>query len=262
MHRKLLKPAIYLLVLIIPLCIVLFKPKSPHAVIVLDRASKPINFVQGFVFEMKKFIFFRDTWDAYVRLRNQTDLLKAKVIKLQEMNLESRRLENINNYRRQQSYATVVANVIGRDPSSWNASLILDRGSAHFIKVGMPVIIPLGIVGRIIEVGKTTSKAILLSDPNFSVAAVIQRTRENGLLTGTLQGICRLQYLTDTADVKVGDKVVTSKLSSAFPEGLFVGTIIDVQASRNSHTVECLVAPAVDLSVLEEVVILKSGVSL
>lgn len=194
-----------------------------------------------------------------MRLRNQTDLLKAKVIKLQEMNLEANRLEAINEYRRHQTFTTVVANVVGRDPSSWNASLILDKGSIHAIKVGMPIVSPLGVVGKIIEVGKTTSKAILLSDPNFSVAAVVSRTREHGLLTGTLQGVCRLQYLTDNADVKVGDKVVTSKLSSSFPEGLFVGTIVDVQASQNSHTVECLVDPAVDLSVLEEVVILKSG---
>ncbi len=194
-----------------------------------------------------------------MRLRNQTDLLKAKVIRLQEMNMEAGRLGAISDYRRQQTFTTVVANVIGRDPSSWNASLILDKGSAHFVKVGMPVLSPLGVVGKVIEVGKTTSKAILLSDPNFSVAAVVSRTRENGLLTGTLQGICRLQYLTDNADVKVGDKVVTSKLSSTFPEGLFIGTIVDVQAAANSHTVECLVSPAVDLSILEEVVILKTG---
>lgn len=173
--------------------------------------------------------------------------------------MEAQRFQAISEYRHHQTFSTVVANVIGRDPSSWNASLILDKGSAHFVKPGMPVLSPLGVVGKVIEVGKTTSKAILLSDPNFSVAAVVSRTRENGLLAGTLQGICRLQYLTDNADVKVGDKVVTSKLSSSFPEGLFIGTIVDVQAAENSHTVECLVSPAVDLSILEEVVILKSG---
>ncbi len=259
MYRKLFKPAIYCCLVLIPLCIVLFKPKTPGAIAILDKASRPVNAVQEFVFEFKKLFYYHDTWDSYVRLRNQTDLLKAKVIKLQEMSKENVRLEAISEFRRHQTFTTVVANVIGRDPSSWNASLILDKGSAHFIKIGMPVLSPLGVVGKIIEVGKTTSKAILLSDPNFSVAALVSRTRENGLLTGTLQGICRLQYLTDNADVKVGDQVVTSKLSSAFPDGLFVGTIVDVVATQNSHTVECLVNPAVDLSTLEEVVILKSG---
>ena len=98
---------------------------------------------------------------------------------------------------------------------------------------------------------------ILVSDPTFAVAAVVGRSRENGLLTGTLQGVLRLQYLTDNADVKVGDTVVTSRLSTAFPEGILIGQITDVQASVNAHSVECLVDPAVDLSELEEVIVIK-----
>ena len=238
----------------------LFKPKSPNAIALLDKTSKPINIVQDFAFEFKKLWYYHDTWDVYVKLRNQTDLLKAKVVKLQNLYLEEDRLKEISDFRKHQTFSSIVANVIGRDPSNWNASLILDKGSAHFIKSGQPVLSPLGVVGKIIEVGKTTAKAILLSDPNFSVAAVVERTRENGLLTGTLQGICRLQYLTENADVKVGDRVITSKLSSSFPDGLIIGTIVDVQASQNTHTVECLVEPAVDLSTLEEVVIIKNGV--
>ena len=152
-----------------------------------------------------------------------------------------------------------MAIVIGRDPSSWNASLIIDKGHVEGIEVGQPVVSPLGVVGRIFEVGHNTSKVILLSDPTFAVAAVVERSRENGLLTGTLQGVLRLQYLTDNADVKVGDSLVTSRLSSAFPEGILIGQITDVQASVNSHTVECLVDPAVDLSELEEVIVIKKG---
>jgi len=113
------------------------------------------------------------------------------------------------------------------------------------------------VVGRVFEVGHNSSKVVLLSDPTFAVAAVDERSRENGLLTGTLQGVLRLQYLTENADVKVGDVLVTSRLSTAFPEGVLIGQITDVQASANSHTVECLVEPAVDLSELEEVIVIK-----
>ncbi len=173
------------------------------------------------------------------------------------MSQAQERYEKIQDFRDNQNYASIVANVIGRDPSNWNASLIIDRGHAEGIEVGQPVVSPLGVVGRIFEVGQNTSKVILLSDPTFAVAAVVQRSRENGLLTGTLQGVLRLQYLTDNADVKVGDTVVTSRLSTAFPEGILIGQITDVQASVNTHTVECLVDPAVDLSELEEVIVIK-----
>jgi rod shape-determining protein MreC len=85
----------------------------------------------------------------------------------------------------------------------------------------------------------------------------VQRTRESGLLTGSLGGLCRLAYLTEKADVKVGDRIITSRLSSSFPEGILIGVVEDVQASENSHTVECLVEPAVDLSQIEEVIVIK-----
>ncbi len=257
MFHKYLKPAVYLALLILPLCIAFSKPRSTTAVPVLDAGAKPLGLVQGVAFEFKKVLYYRDTYAEYVRLRKQTDLLKAKLIRQQEAMQEALRLEQIAAFRRSQPSVTVIASVIGRDPSNWNASLILDKGEKDGIKIGMPVLSPLGVIGRIMEVGRTTAKAMLLADPNFSVAAVVSRTRESGLLTGTLQGICRLQYLTENADVKVGDRVVTSKLSTAFPEGILIGSVVDVQAAASSHAVECLVEPAVDLSQIEEVIIVK-----
>ena len=218
---------------------------------------RPVGVLQAPAFELKKLFFYRETYDDYVRLKKQNEILKAKLIAIRENTLSQERDEKIQAFRNNQNYASIVANIIGRDPSNWNASLIIDRGHNEGVEVGQPVVSPLGVIGRIFEVGHNTSKVILLSDPTFSVAAVVERSRENGLLTGTLQGSLRLQYLTDNADVKVGDAVVTSRLSTAFPQGILIGQITDVQASANSHTVECLVDPAVDLSELEEVIVIK-----
>lgn len=258
MFRKYLKPSIYLAVLIIPFFIVFFRPKSLSAVPVLDIAAKPVGLVQGLLFEFKKIFYYRDTHDQYIKLKKQNDLLKGQIAKMRVVLQEAKRLEEIEDFRRKTSYPTVIASIIGRDPSNWNASLILNKGAAHGIKPGMPVINTQGVVGKILEVGHSTSKAIMVADPNFSVAAVVARNRESGLLSGTLQGICRLQYLTENADIKVGDQVITSKLSTSFPEGIIIGTVVDVRASVNSHTVECLVEPAVDLSQIDEAVIIKN----
>ena len=257
MFSKRLKPFVYLAILIVPFYIVFARPKAINAPAILDKASGPIHVVQKFIFEMQKFWYYRETYDEYALLKKRTDLLRAKIIKLQEEEKQDQRLAKIADFRRSQPFVSLVADVIGRDPSNWDASLILNKGSSDGIKVGMPVISFLGVVGKIMEVGRTTSKAVLVSDPNFSVAAIDERSRESGLLTGTLQGICRLRYLTESADVKVGDEVLTSKLSSSFPDGLLIGSIVDVQASLNSHTVECLVDPAVDLAQIEEVIIIK-----
>lgn len=223
----------------------------------LDSMTRPIRWFEAPLFEFKKLFYFRETYDEYLKLKKQTEALKARMVYLQENIQESKRYASILEFRRTQEYSSAVAHVIGRDPSNWNASLIIDRGQKDGLKVGMPVVSPLGVVGRIFEIGNNTAKVILVSDPSFSVAALVQRTRESGLLTGSLEGLCRLQYLTDKADVKVGDRVITSKLSSAFPEGILLGQVSDVQASENSHTAECLVEPAVDLSQVEEVIVIK-----
>jgi rod shape-determining protein MreC len=255
--RKNLKTAAYTSILVVPFLILFFHPKNYRAAGILDAVVRPVGILQIPAFELKKLFFYRETYDEYVRLKKQNDILKVILTAIRENAQAQERYDKIQDFRNSQSYTSIVANVIGRDPSSWNASLIINKGHAEGIEVGQPVVSSLGVVGRIFEVGHNTSKVILLSDPTFAVAAVVQRSRENGLLTGTLQGVLHLQYLTDNADVKVGDVVVTSRLSTAFPEGILIGQITDVQASVNSHTVECLVDPAVDLSELEEVIVIR-----
>ena len=257
MWHKYLKTAVYTSILVVPFLVLFFHPKNYKAAGLIDAVVRPVGVLQAPAFELKKLFFYRETYDDYVRLKKQNEILKAKLIAIRENTLSQERDEKIQAFRNNQNYASIVANIIGRDPSNWNASLIIDRGHNEGVEVGQPVVSPLGVIGRIFEVGHNTSKVILLSDPTFSVAAVVERSRENGLLTGTLQGSLRLQYLTDNADVKVGDAVVTSRLSTAFPQGILIGQITDVQASANSHTVECLVDPAVDLSELEEVIVIK-----
>ncbi|MBF0489707.1 MAG: rod shape-determining protein MreC [Candidatus Omnitrophica bacterium] len=257
MLRKHLKNLIYVVIFIIPLAILFLHPKTPRSSVLLDLASRPVGWFQAPVFELKKLFYFRETYDDYMKQRKQVEALKARLLYLQESIDESSRYGTMAEFRRKQDYSSMLAHVIGRDPSNWNASLIIDKGQKDGLKVGLPVVSILGVVGRVFETGDHTAKVVLLSDPSFSVAALVQRTRESGLLTGSLGGICRLAYLTDQADVKVGDRVITSKLSSAFPEGILIGIVEDVQASENSHTVECLVQPAVDLSQIEDVLVIK-----
>jgi rod shape-determining protein MreC len=149
-----------------------------------------------------------------------------------------------------------VANVIGRDPSYWNSTMIIDKGLSNGVRQGMPVVNASGVVGKIAEVGQDSSKVILLTDPQFSVAALIQEPRESGLVSGTLQGVCRMKYIRSDAKISVGDKVITSKLSSSFPDGLLIGEIISVDEGANKSTVESLIRPAVSFSQIEEVLVI------
>lgn len=257
MFRKYLKPFIYLTILIIPFLLFFFKPPILKTITLIDITSGPLTFLKGPFDEIRKIGMYHQMYEQNQKLKKQADVLKALVLSYKEQIKENGRYEGITEFRRHQPFSSVVAHVIGRDPSNWNAAVIIDKGAADGLKMGMPVVTPLAVVGRVVEVARRNSKVILLTDPNFSVAVIVERSRDSGLLTGSLQGVCRLQYLTENTDVRAGDKIITSRLSSSFPPAILVGTVVDIQASQNTHTVDCLVQPAVVLSRLEEVIVVK-----
>jgi len=222
---------------------------------VVRLASVPIRILSRPIHEIKKLLFYRRTYEEYKRLKQETDVLKARIVGVEEVLRENTRLENLLKFKRKLIYSSVVANVVGRDPSFWNSTMIIDKGSHDGIKQGMPVVNALGVVGKIAEVGETTSKVVLLTDPQFSVAALIQQPRESGLVSGTLKGGCRMRYIRPEANVHVGDKVITSKLSSSFPEGLLIGEIIEIDNNIQKPGVECIIQPSVSFSQIEEVLV-------
>ena len=95
MFRKQLKTAVYLAIFALPLLIVLFKPRSMNAIVLLDAGARPAGFFQSAAQEMRKFISYRDTYDAYVFLKKQNDLLKANAVMLRESLAASDRAQAI-----------------------------------------------------------------------------------------------------------------------------------------------------------------------
>ena len=223
---------------------------------IIQLAKGPIYLLSFPLGEMKKILFYHRTFDEYMRLRKNVELFKARFVGLDEVVRENARLEKLLAFKRRLIYSSVAANVIGREPAYWNASILIDRGEEDGIKEGMPVVNALGVVGKVAEVSQSQSKVILLTDSQFSVAALVQRTRESGLVSGTLQGICRMRYIRQTAKVRVGDKIITSKLSSSFPESLMIGKITEIRENSRGPSVECIVQPAVSFSQIEEVLVI------
>jgi rod shape-determining protein MreC len=254
------KPLVYFLIVLLPFVLLFFSQNLfiPFKSGVVSLSSRPLQIVLVPFREIKKILFYHKTYNDYELLKKEIDPLKQRLLNQEQMVKENARLVEILNLKRASTFRFVAANVIMRDPTNWASAIIVDKGRKHGIQQGMPVITPLGVVGKVAEVGEKLSKVTLLIDPRFSVAAVIERTREQGLASGTLRGSCRMQYLPVTADVNVGDEVITSSLSSFFPEGLLVGRIVSVQESFTSPTLECLIKPAVPLSRIEEVMVILS----
>ena len=252
------KNLIYLLILLLAFLLLQSGAKTFSSLKfgVVQSASLPIRLLTIPIRELKKILYYHRTFDEYKRLKGEAGVLRARLVGLEEVVRENKRLEDLLKFKRRLVYSSVVASVIGREPSQWNSTMIIDRGEEDGIRPGMPVVNAAGVVGKIAETGRTMSKVILLTDPQFSVAALIQRPRESGLVTGTLQGVCRVRYLREGAEIHLGDMIITSKLSASFPEGLLIGEVIAIDNGEDNPTVESLVRPAVNISQLEEVLVI------
>lgn len=259
MLRRTPKNLIYLCLLLVPFLVFFFRSDTlaPLKFKFVRVMNVPIKIISFPFYEAKKILFYHRTFNEYQRLREEVSALKARLVGQDELVAENLRLERLLTFKRSLVYPSVTASVIGRDPSGWSSSMIIDRGRDDGIRQGMPVINALGVVGKIAEVSEQNSKVVLLTDPQFSVAALIQGSREIGLVTGSLQGeICRMRFISSDAQINVGDKVITSKLSTSFPEGLLVGEVVRIIGNPQEPSIECIIKPAVVLSQVEEVLVI------
>ncbi len=150
----------------------------------------------------------------------------------------------------------VVAHVIAHDISSDYFGIRIDKGADEGMKVGMGVISPSGVVGRVLRVTPHFSDVITLLDPDSSVDVIIQRSRARGILSGESKSLlCTMRYVDRLEDVQAKDVVVASGFGGIFPKGLLVGYVTGVQPDTNGILQTITVKSAVDIYRLEEVFI-------
>jgi len=192
-------------------------------------------------------------------LREQVDALRTQVEMLREAEIENRVLrEQLGFAQAHPSYQVLSAEVIGRDPSNLIRSLIVDRGSDDGVARGMPVITARGLVGRIVEVHKSSSTVLLVTDPSSSVSALVQRTRATGLVQGRMGRNPIMRFIPQGETVKVGDVILTSGLGGNFPKRLVIGYVASVEGKDIDLFQQAEISPAVEYSGLETVMLLLS----
>jgi len=209
---------------------------------------------------------FRDGWNQYVALQGvydqnrqlhlQVQELQGQLNQLQERGLTSQRLTVLLDFQSQNEMNTLVARVIGRSASNWYRGIILNKGEQDGVRPEMGLITPGGVVGQIVKVASGTSIALLITDPNVAVTGLTQRTRDEGIIQGTSQGLVRMKYIPPLSSVQKGDAVVTSGLTGGFPRGLLIGQVLDVMEPEGDLFQTATISPVVDFGQLEEVLII------
>jgi rod shape-determining protein MreC len=192
-------------------------------------------------------------------LRHRLEEYQQKEVRYQEGEKALARLEALLDLKRQVALPIIGARVIAYDPSLWSRCALLDQGRNQGVKVGHPVLAPEGIVGRVVEVYPHYCKVMLIVDRNSGAEAMVQRTRVRGILQGKGGNRCSLDFVPKSADVQAGDLVLASGLGGIYPKGLVFGKVTLADKKKAGVFQEIEVTPAVDLSALEEVLVVKAA---
>ena len=196
------------------------------------------------------------------QLRQENDALRQEVRALGETGRENLRLSQLLNVKEHTPFRTVTARVIGRDASNWWRSLQIDRGSNDGITDNMAVLDADGLIGKTVSVSSSQARVLLITDQNCKAAALLQDTREPGVVSGTetafsISPHLMMTYVNRDAKVAPGESVITSGLGGVFPKGILIGTTTHARINRQTGMYQDVdIAPAVDFHRLEEVIVI------
>jgi rod shape-determining protein MreC len=160
--------------------------------------------------------------------------LRGEMRMARELERDNQMMRDLLGFVRRFPNRLISCEVIGRDSTGWWQTVRLDKGAAAGVAEGRAVITPDGLIGRTVAVSDRTTDVLLLSDPACKVSVRLARSGVFGVAAGLGakpgdQPACRMDYISQLADVQEGDEVVTSGMGGLFPKGLLVGRVRKVE---------------------------------
>ena len=196
--------------------------------------------------------------ETLTSLKERNAELSSQLSELNEYRLENERLRAIINLSSAYGAQGIGARVIGSSSDGWTSTVTIDKGSSSGVAEDMPVTDGNGVVGQVTEVSLVSSTVTLLSDSSYTVSAILQDSRENGVLCGSVDGSLHLEYVPVATSVSLGEYVVTSGMDGVYPKGLLLGVVTSVTSSPSDVYHDIVVAPVASAQNYEEVFVITS----
>ena len=210
--------------------------------------ARTFETIYGFMYEQEKLVAEND------ELKRQIADMQQKYREYTDVSEENVRLRELLGFSARHSDFTYdPATIMSWSASNWSSSFTISRGETNSeIKVGDAVITETGVlIGRITEVGETTSTAISVIDTTFSSGALAGEPGVEGVATGDFSLMrdvkLKLDFLEEDTTVRAGDAVVTDGKSGAIPDGLVIGTVEAVVRNPAGVGMYGIIIPAADL---------------
>jgi rod shape-determining protein MreC len=195
-------------------------------------------------------------------LRAENERLNAEVARLHE---GSTRLEEYERLLRTRDalagHEPLIAEVVSSDPTNGRRRVAINKGRSDGLEAGMPVVTEGStLVGTVTKVESGHAWVTLVTDVDSAVSSHILESRAQGVVAGRYDGSMRMEFVDQNAAVKEGDRVITSGLGGAYPDGLVIGRITEVDGNAQELFQSVTVEPLASLSNLENVLVLVSFV--
>lgn len=183
------------------------------------------------------------------QLRAETLLMQRRLQKLATLTEQNVRLRELLNSAAMVDDRVLVAELIGVDPNPYTQRVLINKGSSSGVTIGQPVLDARGVMGQVVEVMPYTSRVLLITDTNHSVPVQINRNGVRAIASGSGdQESIELRYVTDTADIREGDLLVTSGMGERFPVGYPVGVVTEIERNTGQPFARIEALPAATLN--------------
>lgn len=182
--------------------------------------------------------------DMQTRAERQIASQAERVMRVGELARENARLRALLELRPRIEVASLSAEILYDTQDPFTRKVVIDRGSAHGVVLGSPVIDPQGVLGQVTQVYPLTSEVTLVIDKDAAVPVVNVRTQQRGVAYGLPQSRgMELRFMAGNADVQAGDELQTSGLDGIYPAGLPVARVQQVDRRADSAFARILLTP-------------------
>ncbi len=197
------------------------------------------------------------------RLKVDNDQLRATNQALRGVESENIRLKSALGYQSGAPFTLIPARVIGRSPSNWWSTVVIDKGAGENIQEGLAVVTPDGLVGKVMNLSEHSANVLLLSDENCKVSGSVESTKEQGIVrvevrgqrtSNSIQPTMTLNFLSRFAPLRAGQKVFTSGAGSVYPPGILIGRIVEFKSRELDG--QAVIEPSVDIAALSDVFVI------
>ncbi len=194
------------------------------------------------------------------RLQAERLLTNARLQRMTALEAENARLRDLLEARAQVRDEVRVAEIMAVDANPYRHNIVIDIGENEGAYDGQAIVDVTGVIGQIIETGLMTSQAMLISDPSHSLPVEVNRNGFRTIANGTGEfGRLVLPFVTNNADIRPGDLLVTSGLGGAFPAGYPVAVVETVNRIPQEPFADVTATPAAALDQVREVMLIWSS---